>query len=220
MTIDRKGFKDSLIRRCDADEASAEMIMAKMEPFFICADAGLYRFADADQVRKSDVSRAIRMSLDCPVRKIELISVSNPWSDWPTFFNEGIITDSLMLFLRDGLIDVLSRRMMDVHYAYLRRGLGPMAMSAYQLEGIIADVLQKPLWKSLKKSMEGGLWPDDLWRELYRCINTTLTCYCGYVLLGMTERADQVGLLLDLLPQTIPIGAVKYSMSTRLSFVA
>jgi hypothetical protein len=220
MTIDRKGFKETLIQRCGADDAAAETILAKAEPFFIRADAGVYRFAVADEVRKSDVAQAVRTVLDCPVKKVELISVSRPWDDWPPYFNDGVIKDSLRLFLQDGLMESLPRKVMNIHYRQLQQQLGPSPVSAYQLEAIIKDVLQKALWKSLKKSMEGGLWPDDLWRELYRCINTTLTCYCGYVLAGMTDRAEEVGLLMDVLPSTIPAAAMKFSRSTRISFVA
>lgn len=220
MTIDREGFRQTLKKKTGADDGVIETVMAKAEPFFICADAGLYRFAPAEEVRKTEVANAVRTAFGSPVRRVELVSVSNPWDDWPPYFNEGVIKTSLNVFLKNGVMQVTPHMMADTHYGVLRETLGPMAVTAYQLEELIKDATQKALWKSLKKSMEGGIWPDDLWRELYRCIYCTLTCYIGYLLAGLPEMAQRIEPMIDLLPSTIPLGAMRFSRSAQISFVA
>lgn len=236
MAIDRNEFRDTLKRKSGADDGAIDIVMTKVEPFFIYADAGNYRFADADTIRKSDVAHAIRTALGAPVRKIEVVSVSNPWDDWPPYFNENIIRTSLLIFLKRGLMQVLPHKIMDVHYPFLKQHLVGMAMSPYQLEEIIKDATQKALWKSLKKacetsfgpmsglgrgtdsSDEDSIWPDDLWRELYRCIYYSLTCYMGYVLSGLPEKAAEFEPLIDLMPSTIPVGAIRFKQSTYITF--
>ncbi|MEA3249560.1 MAG: hypothetical protein U9Q03_04355 [Patescibacteria group bacterium] len=219
-TIDRDSFKQALIELSGAESEAVDTVMDKTEPFFIYADAGLYRFVRAEDVKKSDVARAIRTALGSPVKKVELVSVSDPWDDWPPFFGESTIKSSLHMFLEDGLMQTLPRKMVDVHYPILRQSLGPMAMSVFQLEGLIKDAMQKALWKSLKNGMEDAIWPDDLWRKLYRCINFTLTCYIGYLISGLSGSAANIEPLIDTLPLTIPLGAKKFSRSTLITFVA
>lgn len=220
MTIDRDGFRRALKKKTEAGGGTIETIMVKAEPFFVCADAGLYRFAPADKIKKTDVAHAIRTALESPVKRVELVSISNPWDDWPPFFNEGVIKTSLNVFLKEGLMQLVPHRMMDVHYRNLQGPIGPTTMSVFQLEGLIKDTTQKALWKSLKKSMEGSIWPDDLWRELYRCIYHTLTCYIGYLLAGLPDKAAQIEPMIDLLPSAIPIGAMRFSRSTHIAVVA
>jgi len=219
--IDRAAFRQSLADQSGADDGTISRIMEKSERFFLNADAGIYRFAEADDVRHAELAKAIGLALGHAVGQIELVSISNPWNDWPPAFNETVIKRSLQIFLEDGLMQLLYYGMRERHFNGLQKLLPHSTISAVALEFLVQDTTQKHLWKSLKKSMrESGLWPDDLWRELYRGLHISLVCYAGYLLAGLPEKAAEIEPLIDLLPSAIPIGAKKFSQNTQIVFVA
>lgn len=219
--IDRMAFGKVLTDQSKADNAIILKIMEKAEPLFLNADAGVYRFAEASAFQGPRLAQAISTALGHPVREVELVSISHPWDDWPPAFNETVIKRALQAFLEDGLMQLLYYTMRERHFKGLQQVLPVGTISALTLEQLVQDATQKHLWKSLKKNMrESGLWPDDLWRELYRGLHLSLVCYAGYLLAGLPDKAAELEPLIDLLPSAIPIGSKKFSQSTMVVFVA
>jgi len=219
--IDRAAFRKKLTDQSGVDSGTLDRIMAKAEPFFQNADAGVYRFAGASAVRKRAIGQAVRLAFGPPIKKIEIVSISSPWQKWPSAFNETVIRRTLLDFLEDGLMQLLYHRMREQHFRGLQKLLPTGDISALALEWLLQDATQRYLWRSLRKSIgDNGLWPDDLWRELYRGIHISLVCYAGYLLAGKPDEAAKLEPLIDLLPSVIPIGAKKFAQGTQIVFVA
>jgi hypothetical protein len=219
--IDRGEFRDKLTLLSRTDQAVIDVIMSKCEPFFIRAEAGEYRFADPRDVKKRIVAEAVRSAAGARVRRIEVMSVSAPWDDWPPAFNDHVIKVSLHAFLNEGLMQKLWCKLEDVHMQTVRKVMIGTTTSMTGLERILQETLQKPLWRSIRASIRNeNLWPDDLWRELYLCIHYCLIFYIGFKVSGMEDDAAKLEPMIDILPEVIPLGAKRFSKSTQVVFAA